>query len=304
VISYAQQAEDVVLQRVFEEKPTGRYIDVGAGDPELDSVTKHFYDKGWSGVNIEPAPGLYSALVRTRPRDTNLNVAIGRSAGVATLHMVSNAWGRATTDEQLACRYAADPAWELDSINVDQLSLTTVLDHYHDEIDFLKIDVERAEYEVIAGTDWERHQPRVIVVEATEPGLTIPSHERWEPLLITAGYRCALFDGLNRFYARCDDNYALTRLAAPANVFDDYESRELASLRAEVAGFPAVRAGEAAYIRRLENELREVRDSFENKVRELADMRQSKDTARTASEQRERYVAALEARIVELESRQ
>ena len=54
MISYAQNFEDVVLDRVFHQVERGRYIDVGGYDPVIDSVTKHFYDKGWSGVNIEP----------------------------------------------------------------------------------------------------------------------------------------------------------------------------------------------------------------------------------------------------------
>ena len=54
MISYAQNFEDVILQRVFHTCDQGRYIDIGGYDPTIDSVTKHFYDRGWSGVNVEP----------------------------------------------------------------------------------------------------------------------------------------------------------------------------------------------------------------------------------------------------------
>ena len=53
MISYAQNAEDVVLARVFAGRNTGRYVDVGACDPVRDSVTKHFYDHRWRGINVE-----------------------------------------------------------------------------------------------------------------------------------------------------------------------------------------------------------------------------------------------------------
>jgi hypothetical protein len=89
-------------------------------------------------------------------------------------------------------------------------------------IDFLKIDVEGFEAAVIAGGDWERWQPRVIVVEATEPNERTPSHDAWEPALISAGYVFALFDGLNRFYAHRSEPELLRELAYPACVFDDY----------------------------------------------------------------------------------
>ena len=47
MISYAQNFEDVILQRVFHACDQGRYVDIGGYDPTIDSVTKHFYDRGW-----------------------------------------------------------------------------------------------------------------------------------------------------------------------------------------------------------------------------------------------------------------
>ena len=82
MISYAQNFEDVVLNRVFHDVPVGRYIDVGAYDPVQDSVTKHFYDRGWSGVNVEPVQRFHAAFEKQRPRDWNLNVVLGQSPGV------------------------------------------------------------------------------------------------------------------------------------------------------------------------------------------------------------------------------
>jgi len=46
-ISYAQNHEDVLLYRALKGVGKGFYIDVGANDPEEDSVTKAFYDRGW-----------------------------------------------------------------------------------------------------------------------------------------------------------------------------------------------------------------------------------------------------------------
>ena len=81
MISYAQNFEDVVLRRVFHARERGRYIDVGAHDPVIDSVTKHFYDQGWSGVNVEPVERFHLKFVADRPRDINLNVACGATEG-------------------------------------------------------------------------------------------------------------------------------------------------------------------------------------------------------------------------------
>lgn len=75
-ISYAQNFEDVLINRVFKHKAKGFYIDVGALHPTIDSVTKAFYDIGWSGINIEPIKEYYELVQEERPRDINLNIAL------------------------------------------------------------------------------------------------------------------------------------------------------------------------------------------------------------------------------------
>jgi hypothetical protein len=93
-------------------------------------------------------------------------------------------------------------------------------------IDFLKIDVESHEREVLEGADWGRDRPRVVVVEATRPQSSIPSYEDWEPILLAADYLFAFFDGLNRYYVRAEDRYLVPVLQVPANVFDEYQIHE------------------------------------------------------------------------------
>jgi FkbM family methyltransferase len=302
VISYAQNAEDVVLARVFQGQDTGRYVDIGAGYPAQDSVTKHFYDLGWRGINIEPEPSLAHELRQARPDDVNLVVAVGAKPGTTALHVVDGQWGRATLDDNIAGHYRADNNWQIREIEVDVVTLAGLLDEHPGEVDFLKIDVEGAEHDVIDSADWTRHRPRVVVVEATEPGSPTPSHGQWEPILLDAGYCCALFDGLNRFYARVDDDEALSRLAAPANVFDQFERYDVARLRAALNAVQANRPAQAGYIRRLEAMLHETqqahadRDEYIKKV-ETTLAETQRDVARA-----QRYSAALEKRAAELEA--
>src|SRR3954462_3282364 len=84
-ISYAQNFEDVMLHRALMGVVNGFYIDVGASDPVLDSVTKAFYELGWTGITIEPEPEVSRKLCEDRKRDINLGVAIGDHAGSGTL---------------------------------------------------------------------------------------------------------------------------------------------------------------------------------------------------------------------------
>ena len=91
MISFAQNFEDVMLWRVFRDQPTGFYVDVGAADPTKNSVTKWFYDLGWSGINIEPQPEYFKTLQLQRARDTNLNCGVGAARGEALARIFSSA---------------------------------------------------------------------------------------------------------------------------------------------------------------------------------------------------------------------
>ena len=88
-------------------------------------------------------------------------------------------------------------------------------------IDFLKIDVEGAERDVLLGADFRTWRPRVVVVEATEPGARTPNFEGWEPLLLEQNYLFASFDGLNRYYVRSEDRDLIGELQVPVSCFDE-----------------------------------------------------------------------------------
>jgi len=295
VISYAQNCEDVVLARLFAGRATGRYVDIGAGDPVEASTTRHFYGLGWRGVNVEPIPSLVERLRMDRPQDVNLAVAVAETPGRAVLHVIAHEWGWSTLDSELAHGYEQHRGWQVRQIEVEVVTLATVLNEHPGPVDFLKIDVEGAEAQVIAGADWDRHRPRVLVVEATEPGAPVPSHHKWEPTLLRAGYRCALFDGLNRFYAQADDDEALERLAAPANVFDEYEPHWKAQFLADVA---AGAAGQAGYLKRLEAVIAAATLARERDARTIAELteavRRLERQNQAAERDRDRLRAALD----------
>ena len=104
-ISYAQNYEDVMLRRALKDIDKGFYIDVGAQDPVVDSVTKAFYDVGWSGVNIEPSIEWHSKLEISRPNDINLQFATGKQEGTLEFFEIPDT-GLSTLDEGLAKGHA------------------------------------------------------------------------------------------------------------------------------------------------------------------------------------------------------
>ena len=223
-VSWAQNGEDVVLARALRpDLHPGFYIDVGAGHPETDSVTRAFSLRGWTGINIEPLPEEFALITAARPDDINLNIAIGTVAGTARLFAgPPESRGLSTMNHEFADHYL-NKGQAFEPIDVEVRTLADVVaEHARQTVDFLKVDVEGLELDVLASADWATFRPRIVVVEATLPESTVPSHEEWEHLLLDAGYVFTLFDGLNRFYARSDEPELATRLSAPANVTDSF----------------------------------------------------------------------------------
>jgi FkbM family methyltransferase len=222
MISYAQNAEDVLLRRLFPDDYVGFYVDVGANDPIENSVTRHFSERGWRGVNVEPGRAMFDRLVIDRPRDVNLHTALSNREGVLPFFEIQPHGSLSTLDEETARRHA-DAGYSVTRREMPVTTLGAVLErHAPATVDFVSIDVEAHEREVLEGVDWTRHRPRVVIVEATRPNQRAPAHEQWEPILLGQGYLFATFDGLNRFYVREEDRSLADRLAVPANVFDDF----------------------------------------------------------------------------------
>jgi FkbM family methyltransferase len=224
-VSYSQNGEDVVLARALRpDKQPGFWIDVGATDPVIDSVTAAFSERGWTGINIEPSEEAFERLCEQRPNEINLRCAIGDRAGFAKLYRgPRESPGLATLVPEMAEAHHAGAHDVPAPVEVEVRTLAEVVDQYAPAVvDFLKVDVEGFERQVLAGADWTRFRPRVVVVEATVPGTTELSHERWEPLLLAEGYEFVLFDGLNRYYVAAGERELARQLAAPANVLDNF----------------------------------------------------------------------------------
>lgn len=226
-VSYAVNGEDVILLRAFADCRQGFFVDVGAGDPEEESVTKNLVDRlNWRGINIEPLPDLFERLQSVRPNDINLSVAIDTQPGKATFYRILPApgleggTGLSTLDFTVAQMHR-QTGWGAQEMEVDVVTLEAIFaEHAYPGFDLLKVDVEGREASVLASADLAFWRPRVLVVEATVPDSPEPSHQEWEKMVLDKGYSFALFDGLNRFYARDNEPELLKRLSVPVNVFD------------------------------------------------------------------------------------
>jgi len=191
---YAQYNEDIVLQALLPDVKKGFYVDVGANHETYHSVTKYFYNKGWSGINIEPIPRLIAKFRKTRPRDANLQLAVSLRRSTLELRDYPEHDGLST----LSIDSKKDPskvALPHNDYLVEVDSLKNIFKNQKVKaIDFLKIDVEGYEFEVLKSNDWDKYRPTVICIEANH------RIRDWVSYLEKKHYKRVIFDGLNEYY--------------------------------------------------------------------------------------------------------
>lgn len=220
ILSYAQNFEDVILWRVLGHIKNGSYVDVGAQDPRIDSVSRAFYENGWRGVHVEPVPAFAAALRADRPDETVLQLALAERPGTLELNVFADT-GLSTAVDHYAARHELERGYAVERITVPVLTLTDVLQSFHGEqVHWLKIDVEGFEEQVLRGWDSKTVRPWVILVEATIPNSPETDFAGWDPILVGADYRFVYFDGLNRFYIAAEHPELAAGFGAPPNVFD------------------------------------------------------------------------------------
>jgi len=221
-ISYAQNFEDVMLWRALKDVKNGFYIDIGANDPEIDSVTKSMYDLGWKGINCEPVSHWFEKLAQERPNDINIQVAIGAQNTELTFYEVVDT-GLSTLNKETAEKHAKELGYKVKEYLVPVRTLTSICKEKNiNTIHFLKIDVEGAEKSVLEGINFKEIRPWIIVIEATKPMSENVDFEEWEELIISENYHFVYFDGLNRFYVADEHTELDKAFMTPPNVFDRF----------------------------------------------------------------------------------
>ena len=170
VEAYSQEGEDLILRRLFLGQKVGFYADVGAHHPKRLSNTYLFYLAGWSGINIDAMPGSMAVFRQERPRDRNIEAAIGIDSGTTRTFWIFNEPALNTFDEALARSREGGP-YQFTIIGKHEVR-TRALSEIFDEnvpkgtkIDFLTVDVEGLDLEVLKTNDWQRYRPSYVLAE-------------------------------------------------------------------------------------------------------------------------------------------
>lgn len=193
-VSWSQEGEDIILARLFEGQRHGFYVDIGAHHPLRFSNTHLFYRRGWRGINVDALPGSMKPFRRSRARDINLEIGVAAKKGVLEFH---------TFDEPALNTFSHDIAF--DKVRGTPLSsrkgrrqpvkvvpLLSILERYLPEgqrIDFLSVDAEGLDYEILASNDWRRFRPRVVLAELFGSGLDEIAQSNVGQLMREVGYR-------------------------------------------------------------------------------------------------------------------
>lgn len=167
-LCYSQEGEDMVLNRIFENKKEGFYIDVGAHHPKRFSNTYFFYRRGWRGINIDAMPGSMAVFERDRPLDINLEIPVSDKDEVLTYYIFNepalNGFSKELSDSRNGLR-------QYKIIGTKELrtrTLASILDEFMpagQKIDFLSIDVEGLDFQVLNSNDWDKYRPEIVLIE-------------------------------------------------------------------------------------------------------------------------------------------
>jgi FkbM family methyltransferase len=198
---HSQLYEDYILSYIFKDKTSGLFVDVGTNYPDQSNSTHYFSIRGWKGINIEPNKKLFQLITKSRPNDINLNLAVSNEKGKASFYIVTDANEVSSLDSSVQDLFK-DKNVVVEEVEVD--TLTNIFDNNKigvNDIDFIKIDVENKEKEVLEGLDLKKFRPKVLVLETVSPS-NFYSHVSFEDMIIEQGYLFGMTDDLNRYYYR------------------------------------------------------------------------------------------------------
>lgn len=167
-LSFSQEGEDMILARIFEGQKSGFYVDVGAHHPQRFSNTYHFYLRGWRGINIDAAPGSMALFDAVRPGDINLETPISGERQVLTYYSFNEPALNSFSPELARERDGLRDFHIVSEQRLETRTLAEVLDERltpGTEIDFMSVDVEGLDYQVLKSNDWTRFRPRVVLAE-------------------------------------------------------------------------------------------------------------------------------------------
>lgn len=192
---FSQYGEDINILGLLNYQDKGFFVDVGAHHPMKYSNTYLLYKLGWKGINIEPMPGIKELFDKKRSNDINIEQAVGNKEGNINYHIF---------DEQALNTCCPDKAKQFEkryNVKVTKIQkvkikkLGDILDQFmpkNTKIDFLNIDCEGFDYEVLVSNNWKKYKPKIISIEIDAKTTEILHKTKEYKFLTSHGYVCVL----------------------------------------------------------------------------------------------------------------
>lgn len=166
-LTYSQAGEDFViysaLQFLLQGKRKPTYLDIGANDPKNLSNTFLLYKNGSHGILVEPNIDLCNKLKKVRRKDIVLNCGVAEKHGMLTYYIM-NSHTLNTFYKEEAEFYEKQGRRILEEKQVEVITINEIFEKYGN-VDFLSIDAEGMDFEIIKSIDFERYLPLVICLE-------------------------------------------------------------------------------------------------------------------------------------------
>ena len=164
-ISFSLTSIDLLISYIFRNKKKGIFIDIGCNHPVYNNNTYLLYKKGWRGINIDLDEKSINLFNTFRKSDLNIKQAISSKAEEVDLYFYHNKSPINTINKDLVNFHKTKPK-QIKKINTKTLnSIIMKTPFANEKIDFMNIDVEGHELDVLKGFDLIKFSPTIIVIE-------------------------------------------------------------------------------------------------------------------------------------------
>jgi FkbM family methyltransferase len=194
-IVFSQEGEDLLLCRIIASVPdtsTGVYVDVGSNHPLHMSNTALLYQRGWTGVAIDPNPSFQRLYEHHRPRDTFVNCGVSNTATTLKYFQFEESLFN-TFDPEKARLIAAKHSRPKETLDVPVRRLDDILRTCWptgNRIDFLSVDCEGLDLQVLESHDFAAFPPTFICAEVHAASLQQALVTPVVAFLEAKGYQC------------------------------------------------------------------------------------------------------------------